>query len=248
MPQEAQSPLRRRARWRHGRRFRIDELAAGRPRRLVSSDELALRLRAADGSARMRAALDAGTARDPASVGLLVERCGAEPDFFVRDMLTWALTRLPADRTVPRLVEELASPFPQARSQALHTLSKIGDPRARPALTASLLHDEEDEVARAAWRAAVVLTPVGERTALAEDLATELGRRNRECWRTLSEVLVSVGEPAREPLDRVAASGTYSERVHASATLLLLDGLARDFRSAVEEARRSALVEEEPAD
>ena len=207
----------------------------------MSTDELALRLRAADGSARMRAALDAGTTRDPASVDLLVERCGVESDFFVRDMLTWALTRLPADLTVPRLLEELSSPFPQARSQALHTLSKIGDPRARPALTASLLHDEEDVVARAAWRAAFVLTPVEERPALAEDLATELGRRSRECWRTLSEVLVHVGEPARAPLDRVAAEGTYSQRAHAAATLLLLDGLARDFRSAVEEAQRAAL-------
>ncbi|GAA4742084.1 HEAT repeat domain-containing protein [Amnibacterium soli] len=207
----------------------------------MSADELALRLRSADGSARLRAALDAGTRRDPASVEVLVERCGVEPDFFVRDMLTWALTRLPADLTVPRLVEELASPFPQARSQALHTLSKVGDPRARPALTPALLHDEEDGVARAAWRAAVVLTPVAERTALAEDLATELGRRNRECWRTLSEVLVAVGEPARTVLDRVADQGTYSERAHAAATLLLLDGLARDFRSAVEEAQRLAL-------
>jgi HEAT repeat protein len=212
----------------------------------MNLEDLALRLRAADGSARMRAALDAGTQRDPASVDLLVERCGVEPDFFVRDMLTWALTRLPADRTVPRLVAELASPFPQARSQALHTLSKMGDPRARPALTPALLHDEEDEVVRPAWRAAFVLTPVEERAALAEDLATELGRRTREAWRTLAEVLVNVGEPARGPLERTAADGTYSARVHASATLLLLDGSARDFRSAVEEAQRTALVDDAP--
>ena len=214
----------------------------------MSADELAQRLRAANGSARLRAALDAGTSPDPEAVDLLVERCGVEPDFFVRDMLTWALTRLPADLTVPRLVEELSSPFPQARSQALHTLSKIRDPRARPALTPALLHDEEDGVARAAWRAAAALTPVGERTALAEDLASELGRRNREAWRTLAEVLVTLGEAAREPLDRVAAGAPYSARVHASATLLLLDGSARDFRSAVEEAQRSALVDDPPAD
>ncbi|MGT2427140.1 HEAT repeat domain-containing protein [Amnibacterium kyonggiense] len=207
----------------------------------MTLDDLAARLRQEDGSGRLQAALAAGTRPDPAAVDLLVERCGAEPDFFVRDMLTWALTRLPADLTVPRLLEELASPFPQARSQALHTLSKIRDPRARAALTPALLHDEEDEVARAAWRVAVVLRAPDEGPAVAEDLATELGRRNRECWRSLSRALVELGEDARPVLDRVAETGVFAARVHALATLLVLDGLARDFRSAVEEAQRTAL-------
>ncbi|WP_375389841.1 HEAT repeat domain-containing protein [uncultured Amnibacterium sp.] len=207
----------------------------------MSPEELAQRLRAADGSVRLQAALSAGSDPDPATAEVLVQRCGAEPDFFVRDMLTWALTRLPADVTVPRLVAELSSPFPQARSQALHTLSKIGDSGALPALTAALLHDEEDEVARAAWRAAVVLTPAEERAALAADLAGELGRRSRECWRSLSEALVALGEDARAPLDGAATSGAFPVRVHAAATVLLVDGTHRDFRSAVEQAQRSAI-------
>lgn len=207
----------------------------------MSPEELAAGLRHTDGSVRLRAALAAGSSPDPVAAAVLVERCGVEPDFFVRDMLTWAITRLPADLTVPTLVAELSSPFPQARSQALHTLSKIGDPRARPALTAALLHDVEDEVARAAWRAAVVLTPSDRRSALAVDLARELGRRDRECWRSLTRALVDLGEAARPPLDRIAADGAFAERVHASATLLILDGLQQDFRSAVDEAQRSAL-------
>ena len=127
----------------------------------MTPDELAVQLHSPDGPTRLRAAMAAGSTPDPAIVEVLVERCGVDPDFFVRDMLTWALTRLPADLTVPRLTEELSSPFPQARSQALHTLSKIRDARARPFITAALLHDEEDEVARAAWRAAVVLVVAG---------------------------------------------------------------------------------------
>lgn len=214
----------------------------------MTPDELAAYLRRSDGSARLQAALTAGSSRDPALVDVLVQRCGVDPDFFVRDMLTWALTRLPADVTVPRLTEELASPFPQARSQALHTLSKIRDPRARPFITDALLHDEEDEVARAAWRAAVVLVPAGEEVALAADLATELGHRNRECWRSLTRALVDLGEDSRAPLDRAAASGTFTARVHAVATLLILDGLQRDFRAAVEEAQRAALDVEAPAE
>ena len=79
-----------------------------------------------DQSVRLQAAMAAGTHPHPDLLETLVRRCGVEPDFFVRDMLTWALCRLPAALTVPRLRTELQSSVPQARSQALHTLSKIG--------------------------------------------------------------------------------------------------------------------------
>ncbi|MFD1722092.1 HEAT repeat domain-containing protein [Amnibacterium endophyticum] len=199
------------------------------------------RLRAASSSARLSAAMDAGATRDPAAIDVLVERCGIEPDFFVRDMLTWALLRQRADDVVPRLVEELASPFPQARSQALHTLSKIGDARAWPALTGALLHDEEDAVARAAWRAAVTLVPEGEEAALADDLATELGLRDRDSRQSLSRALVALGEPARAVLERSAGSGAFAARTHALATRLLLDGEADGFQAALGEAKRRLL-------
>ena len=89
-------------------------------------------LAAADPSVRLRAALAVGTRPDPELTDALIDRCAVEPDFFVRDMLTWALCRLPAEITVPRLIRELGSDGSQARSQALHTLSKIGDPIAWP--------------------------------------------------------------------------------------------------------------------
>ena len=44
-------------------------------------------------SVRLRAALAVGTAPDARFVDKLVERCAIEPEFFVRDMLTWALVR-----------------------------------------------------------------------------------------------------------------------------------------------------------
>jgi hypothetical protein len=59
----------------------------------------------------------------------------------------------------------------QTRSQALHTLSKIRDARAWPAITRSLLRDRDDEVARSAWRAAAALVPEGQERELAEELA-----------------------------------------------------------------------------
>jgi len=80
-------------------------------------------LTAEDSSGRLRAALAAATHPAPRLTATLVNRCAVEPDFFVRDMLTWALCRLPTEATVARLVRELGSDTPQARSQSLHTLS-----------------------------------------------------------------------------------------------------------------------------
>ncbi len=91
-------------------------------------------LRHDDSSVRLRAALAAGSDPDPGFVGPLVERCGVESVFHVRDMLTWALTRHLETVTVPRVVAELRSPNARARSQALHTLSKIGDRSVWPAI------------------------------------------------------------------------------------------------------------------
>lgn len=98
-------------------------------------------LAAEDGSTRLKAALAIGSNPESGLVDTLVARCAIEPDFYVRDMLTWALTRFPSEITVPRLVAELRSESAQARSQALHTLSKIKDPGAFPAITRSLLRD-----------------------------------------------------------------------------------------------------------
>ncbi len=105
----------------------------------MTNDQLRAALASADSSSRLQTALTAGTDPDPSYVEVLVERCAIEPDFYVRDMLTWALTRHPADLTVPLLLEEAQSDVPQARSQALHSLSKVGDPRGWAAVTDAVL-------------------------------------------------------------------------------------------------------------
>lgn len=195
-------------------------------------------LAAADPSLRLRAALEAGTRPDPADLPVLLDRCAVESDFFVRDMLTWALTRHPADRTVPLLLDALDSGVAQARSQALHTLSKVGDPAAWPHLTETLLRDGDDEVARAAWRAAVVLVPAGREPWLADILTTQLGRGELEVQKSLSRALVALGDAAEAPLTRAAASPHASVRVHAEATRRLREDPDAGFTGAVEEAKR----------
>lgn len=198
-------------------------------------------------SVRLRAALAIGSTPDPRSVDKLVERCAAEPDFPVREMLTWALTRHAPSVTVPRLVDELRSGRAQARSQALHTLSKIGDRRAWPAITEALLSDADDEVARSAWRAAVVLVPEGEESGLAAALAAQLGRGGRETQLSLSRALTALGEAAAEPaLGPAMKDPDPGVRHHAMATQRLLSDPESGFEYAIEEAKRVTALQDRP--
>ncbi|MEW2414661.1 HEAT repeat domain-containing protein [Streptomyces sp. NPDC046866] len=189
-------------------------------------------------SVRLGAALAIGSAADPGCVDALIERCAIEPDFHVRDMLTWALTRLPPSVTVPKLVEALASERGQARSQALHTLSKVGDCRAWPAITRDLLTDADEDVARSAWRAAVVLVPEGGRAGLAAVLATQLGRGGHETQLSLSRALVALGEAVMPVLRDAMTGADPGVRRHAIATERLVRDPDAGFGYAVEEAKR----------
>ncbi|MFD1538888.1 HEAT repeat domain-containing protein [Nonomuraea guangzhouensis] len=189
-------------------------------------------------SVRLRAAMAVGTTPDPRFIDKLIERCAIEPAFHVRDMLTWALTRHAASMTVPELLKELRSEHAQARSQALHTLSKIGDRRAWPAITRALLCDADDEVARSAWRTAVVLVPEGEEPALAAVLSTQLGRGERETQLSLSRAMVALGEVIVPTLSVAMTDLDPRVRAHAIATERLLHDPDAGFEFAIEEAKR----------
>lgn len=206
-------------------------------------------LAAEDASTRLKAALALGTNPEPGDtvVDILVARCAIEPDFYVRDMLTWALTRFPSEVTVPRLVAELGSDGSQARSQALHTLSKIKDRSAFSAITQSLLRDSDDDVARSAWRAAVALVPDGRKSELAEELAAQFGRGDREVQLSLSRALVALGAEAIAPVLRKAmASDAPGVRAHATATERLLSDPNAGCELAVREARRQFALKDQP--
>ncbi|MFJ9176566.1 HEAT repeat domain-containing protein [Streptomyces sp. NPDC102360] len=191
-----------------------------------------------EASVRLRAAMAVGTAPDPGFVGKLVERCAVEPEFFVRDMLTWALIRHPVALTLPVLLREVRSGPAQARSQALHTLSKIGDRSAWPVITRELLTDADDDVARSAWRAAVVLVPDEEQESLAAVLATQLGRGGRDTQLSLGRALVDLGDVALPALRTAATASDPDVRAHALATQQVLRDPDTGFGFAIEEAKR----------
>lgn len=195
-----------------------------------------------DTSVRLQAAMAVGARADPVFLEPLVERCAVEPDFFVRDMLSWALTRLPPDITLPRLRKELGSGCGQARSQALHTLSKVDDRSTWGWITRDLLRDADDDVARAAWRVAVVLVPDGEARALADELVRQLGRGDREVRLSLSRALVDLGEESRPALAEATGHPDPAVAAHARATEALRQRPEAGFDAAVEEAKRTVVL------
>ncbi|MFI1761412.1 HEAT repeat domain-containing protein [Streptomyces sp. NPDC020800] len=195
-------------------------------------------LGAEDSSVRLQAALAAGSNPDPVFLETLVERCAVEPDFFVRDMLSWALTRLSPEITLPRIRKELDSERNQARSQALHTLSKINDKSTWAWITRDMLRDADDEVARTAWRVAVVLVPEGEEKGLVDELVLQLGRGSRSVQLSLSRALVDLGKVIKPALEKAANHPDPDVAAHARATELLRQNPETGFDAAIEEAKR----------
>lgn len=130
----------------------------------------------------------------------------------------------------------------------MHTLSKIKDRRTFEAITPSLLTDRDDDVARSAWRAAVILVPDDHKAQLAEDLAGQLGRGDRHVQLSLSRALVALGADLVEPLLQPAmASEVAAVRAHATATERLLRDPSAGSDLAIHEARRQFRLKDRPA-
>ena len=173
-----------------------------------------------DKSVRLKAALAAGTYPKAEYIDDLVYQCAIEPDFFVRDTLTWALMRNEIPSVVSRLKPELNSENPQARSQALHTLTKIGEERYYSLITQEHLFDADDKVAATAWRAASVLAPDNEKPQLVELLLTQLGRGSSDLQFDLTRFLCNLGEYIVAPLNIAINSPKEEVSLHARFTLI----------------------------
>ncbi len=177
-------------------------------------------LESPDKSARLKAALAAGTYPDPEFIEVLVSQCAHETDFFVRDTLSWALLRNDVPKVVERLKPELSSENAQAKSQALHTLTKIGDKQFYSLITDEHLFNADDKVAVTAWRAASVLAPENEVPALIKILVTQLGRGDSDVQFDLTRFFCSLGKAIIEPLTEATKSLKEEISVHARFTLM----------------------------
>ena len=173
-----------------------------------------------DQSVRLKAALAAGTYPEVEFIQVLISQCAIEPDFFVRDTLSWALMRNDVAKVVKHLETELESSNNQAKSQAIHTLSKIGDKTNYRLITDEMLFDPDDFMAATAWRVASVLVPEDEKPSLVKKLITQLGRGDSDTQFGLTRFLCALGECIVEPLTE--ASKSIDETISNQAKFTLL--------------------------
>jgi len=169
---------------------------------------------------RLKAALAAGTYPEVEFIEVLIAQCAIESDFFVRDTLSWALMRNDAVKVVKRLETELQSSNPQAKSQAIHTLSKIGDRANFSMITDEMLFDPDDFIASTAWRVASVLVLDDQKSILVKKLITQLGRGDSDIQFGLTRFLCALGECIVEPL--TVASRSSDETISNQAKFTLL--------------------------
>lgn len=173
-----------------------------------------------DQSVRLKAALAAGTYPEEEFIEILISQCAIETDFFVRDTLSWALMRNDISKVVNRLETELQSSNLQAKSQAIHTLSKIGDKSNYPLITNEMLFDPDDFIAATAWRVASVLVPDDQKADLVKKLITQLGRGDSDTQFGLTRFLCAIGETIVEPLNEASTSADENISNQAKFTLL----------------------------
>jgi hypothetical protein len=173
-----------------------------------------------DQSVRLKAALAAGTYPEVEFIEVLISQCAIESDFFVRDTLSWALMRNDVAKVVKRLETELQSANPQAKSQAIHTLSKIGDKANYSLITDEMLFDPDDFIASTAWRVASVLVPDDQKTILVKKLITQLGRGDSDVQFGLTRFLCALGECIVEPLTEASKLTDETKSNQAKFTLL----------------------------
>ena len=173
-----------------------------------------------DQSVRLKAALAAGTYPDPEYIEILISQCTHEPDFFVRDTLSWALMRHDVKKVVKHLETELQSSNNQAKSQAIHTLSKIGDKANYRLITDEMLFDQDDFIASTAWRVASVLVPDNQKSILVQKLITQLGRGDSDTQFGLTRFLCALGVCIVDPLTEASKSADEAISNQAKFTLL----------------------------
>ncbi len=217
---------------------------------MSATDALAESLRSAfmnpDSSKRLNLAMNVGTFPSDSYIDVLVDQFLVETDFYVRDTLTWALLSQNREKVTQRIVAEINSPYPQMRSQCLHTLSKIGDPGTWSAITRKHLTDPNDAIAKTAWRAAVILVPDEDVSELIEVLCTQLGRGDSRTQLSLSKALLSLGEPALEALKKITSSENEVVRTHVENIMRIHKDHVAEYVKSIEAAKRNESLTDAP--
>ncbi|MDQ1286940.1 MAG: hypothetical protein QG622_505 [Actinomycetota bacterium] len=178
----------------------------------------------ADAGVRMRSAMDLGRLRAAQAAPALVERLGLEPEFLIRETLTWAILRL-EEEAGPFVDQALSSPRWLARRQAVHVLSKQGRPEDADRLI-PLIGDDVDAVASRAYGAAARTHAAS----VVPALVGQLARGDAEHRNMLTAALAELGESAVPALVGALRGSHRAEvRRHAADSLAYLGSPGADL-------------------
>jgi HEAT repeat protein len=170
-----------------------------------------------DRNVRSHAALTLGKQQDSTAMTALLETLPTEPDFFVREDITWALIRL-GDQILEPLLIMLRSEDPEARHLAAHTLGKLGDRRATNALIQSL----EDEHPKVVMKAAFTLGQFRDQKAIPA-LIGLLGHPDREVQTSVNRALEDFAPASIQPLIAALKHEVWQVREQAVDILGLIE-------------------------
>ncbi|KUG52764.1 hypothetical protein AVL62_14380 [Serinicoccus chungangensis] len=160
-----------------------------------------------DKDVRQQTAVALGSRADPLLTPAVASLLWGESDFFVRETLTWVLTRTPTT-AVDAATQALTDPDPAVRTQALHVLSKIKHPDSAAAVKACL-DDQDTAVAeRAQW----ALARIGDPSVLPV-LITRLGQTDLAGRDSLTSTLAQFGASAVPPLVTALTDSNPSVRM-----------------------------------
>lgn len=192
----------------------------------------------ADPGVRLRAALDLGELGYEPAAAAIVARFGWEPEFQVREALTWAALRMPR-ASIPHVIASLHSPRWLARLQAVHTLGKLGRPQDAARLV-PLVGDPVDSVAARAYGAAA---HTGNPEVIPA-LVRALSRGGAEHRTSLTLALAAFGGDAVPALVEALGVRAGPVRRHAADVLAYLGSPAADAAVAALERAVADPVEE----
>lgn len=169
-----------------------------------------------DKDVRQQAAVGLGQRADPRLAPAIAQLLWRESDFFVRETLTWVLTRTPATAT-EAATAALADPDASVRLQALHVLSKIADPDSA-AVVAALLEDQDlGVVDKARWALARIGDP-----SVIPLLVDRLGQRDLAGRDAMTTTLAQFGVAAVSSLVSALGDEDPSVRAHAADVLCFI--------------------------
>ncbi|WP_329496107.1 HEAT repeat domain-containing protein [Kitasatospora herbaricolor] len=233
---------------------------------VMSAAELLEKLSDPERSVRNTAALAIGSQSETGCADVLVDALWAEQDFFVRETMTWAVTRL-EEATRPTVLAAVGEDRPSAvRVQALHVVSKFANPETVDAVLPFVTDPDEAVARKARWALGRIKEPRAvphllallgeqdseERNALTDDVAAfgsaavpalveALGSDDHGVRRHAADVLCYIGHPdAEDAAEALGAAVADPESPVAMAALMALGELRGEVARTQIEAAREA--------